>query len=307
MLMFSPPPYETIEHADSFRCHLGGAEVNVAIGLARLGLTAGWIGKLPRNALAERIVNQTRAQGVDTSAVVWCDEGRVGTFFFEAAPEPRPQITIYDRAESAAASLTSDELDWDYIAGAEWLHLTGITPAISPTCRTTVSRLAEFAKRNGLKISFDVNYRELMWTRDESKSTLSDLLEFVDLLIGTEDDLTMFTHGQPSREAALRQLVEDHSLEAAVMTLDSEGSEAFDGRHVHNTPGHTTQVVNRLGAGDAFVAGLLYGYLTADLETGLRYASAMAALKMTIPQNTPLVDKEAVDQLVAGNNRSLVR
>ena len=172
MLMFAPPEHELIEHSREFVAYIGGSEANVAVGLERLGIHAGWVGKLPRNALGRKVVNGIRAYGVDTSGVVWADEGRVGMFYIERGAQPRPTRTIYDRANSAATTLTADDLDWDYLAQAEWLHLTGITPALSATCRRSTVEIVRRARDAGIKVSFDLNYRSLLWTRDGSTPRL---------------------------------------------------------------------------------------------------------------------------------------
>ncbi|MBC7236027.1 MAG: sugar kinase [Chloroflexi bacterium] len=308
MLMFAPPPYETIEYCDHFVALNGGAESNVAIGLERLGAHAGWIGKLPRNALGRKIVNEIRSFGVDTSAVVWAERGRVGTFFVEWGAPPRPVMTIYDRAGSVATTMTADDLDWDYIEGAEWVQLTGITPAISPVCRAAVPEIARRARERGVRVAFDVNYRALLWTKEEARAACAEILPFVNLLITTEPDMAIVLGAREPREEGLRALVERYGLDAAVMTLGGEGCLAYDGWAFYAAPAHSVQMVNRLGAGDAFTAGLLYGCLEAGLEAGLRYGMAMAALKLTIPQNIPLVNKEDVERLVAGQrNADVVR
>ena len=307
MLMFAPPPYELIEYCDHFVALNGGAESNVAIGLERLGVHAGWIGTLPRSALGRKIANEIRSLGVDTSAVVWTDRGRVGTFFVEWAAPPRPLMTIYDRANSVATTLSEDDLDWDYIAQAEWLVLTGITPALSRTCRNMAINVARRAREMGLRVAFDVNYRSLLWARDEAAEACREILPHVNLLVATEPDMHMLVDGELCREAALMQMLEGYRLDAAVMTLGGEGSLAYDGRAIHRTPAHPVQVVNRLGAGDAFVAGLLYGYCGSGLQDGLRYGMAMAALKLTIPQNIPLVNKEDVQKLASGENHDIIR
>jgi len=307
MIMFAPPRYELIEHCMHFTAYSGGAESNVAIGLARLGVSAGWIGKLPCNALGRKIVNRIRAYGVDTSAVIWTNEGRVGTFFVEWGGQPRPLLTIYDRRASAATTMVADDLDWDYVAGAQWLHLTGITLALSPTCRASTREIAFRARALGLRVSFDVNYRSLLWTEQEARCACQEVLPLVDLLIATESDAAMLLGVRLDRGEALRRLFAEHSHEAVVMTLGHEGSIAYDGETVHTSPGYHVQEVNRLGAGDAFDAGLLFGYLESGLEAGLDYGGAMAALKMTIPQNTPLVNREDVERLLAGRSLDVLR
>jgi len=300
MLMFAPPRYELIEHCDHFTAYSGGSESNVAIGLQRLGIHAGWIGKLPDNALGRKVVNGIRAHGVDTSACVWTAEGRVGTFFVEWGAHPRLLKTIYDRACSAAATLTAEELDWDYIAQAEWLHLSGITPALSQTCRQSVIRIAARARERGCKVSFDINYRSLLWSPDEARGAFREILPYVNLLIATEEDARLLLGQTRGREALLERLLELYAPDAVVITCGADGSVACDGAGMYRSDGYQVQIVNRLGAGDAFDAGLLYGYLTSGLQAGLDYGSAMAALKLTIPQNVPLIDLPDVKRLLSG-------
>ena len=300
MLMFAPPRYELIEHCDQFTAYSGGSESNVAIGLQRLGIRAGWIGKLPDNPLGRKVVNGIRALGVDTSACVWTAEGRVGTFFVEWGAYPRLLKTIYDRACSAAATLTAEELDWEYIAQAEWLHLSGITPALSQTCRQSTIQIAAHARERGCRVSFDVNYRSLLWSPDEARDAFCEILPYVNLLIATEADARLLLGQAPGREALLERLYELYAPDAIVITCGADGSMACDGAGVYRSHGYRVHTVNRLGAGDAFDAGLLYGYLTSGLQAGLDYGSAMAALKLTIPQNVPLIDLPDVERLLSG-------
>jgi len=307
MVMFAPPPHELIEYCHQFTALLGGAEANVAIGLERLGIHAGWIGKLPNNALGRKLANETRSFGVDTSAVVWTEKGRVGTFFVEWGAAPRPVMTIYDRANSAATTMTADELDWEYIRQAEWVDLTGITPALSETCREATVQIARRAREGGLKVVFDVNYRALLWSREEARAACERILPYVNLLVATEADMELLLDARMSREDALRKVVDHYGLDAAAMTLGGEGSMGCDGEAIYRAPGHEPRVVNRLGAGDAYVAGLLYGYLQAGLAEGLSYGNAMSALKFTIPQNIPLLNKEDVERLVRGGSVSVIR
>jgi 2-dehydro-3-deoxygluconokinase len=310
MIMFAPPGHELLEHSEGFRAMIGGAEANVAVGLVRLGLSAGWIGKLPDNALGRWIVNGTRRYGVDTSAVVWSQDGRVGTIYVEFGAKPRPTKTIYDRAGSAATTLTAGEMDWDYIGGARWLHMTGITPALSETCRRAVPEIVRRARSLGVQVSFDLNYRSKLWSPEAACAAWDEILPHVNLLITTEEDAALLL-GAPSctssREVALHGLFNSYQPDAVVMTCGGTGSMAFDGKQVLTAPSWPLEPVNRLGAGDAFAAGLLYGVIKADLQAGLAYGNAMSALKFTVPQNLPLIDREDVERLLAGSDLRLVR
>jgi 2-dehydro-3-deoxygluconokinase len=313
MLMFAPPRYELIEQCDQFTAYSGGAESNVAIGLERLGLHAGWIGKLPDNALGRKIVNGIRAYGVDTSACVWTDHGRVGTFFVEWGARPRPLKTIYDRAGSAAATLSADELDWDYIGRAEWLHLTGITPALSATCRRSTLQIVRRAKERGCKVSFDLNHRSLLWSPEKARRAFREILPFVNLLIATQADARLLLaqapeSGRPAeRDRILENLFELCQAQAVVITCGADGSVAYDGDSVYRACGYEVHAVNRLGAGDAFDAGLLYGYLMSGLQTGLNYGTAMAALKLTVPQNIPVIERIDVERMLTGKDLEVIR
>jgi len=307
MLMLAPRRYELIEHCNQFTAYSGGSESNVAIGLERLGMHAGWIGKLPDNALGRKIVNGIRAHGVDTSACVWTKHGRVGIFFVEWGAHPRPLKTIYDRAGSAATTLTVDDLDWDYLGRAEWLHLTGITPALSESSRKSTVQIVIRAQERGCRVSFDVNYRSLLWSPDEARAACREILPHVNMLMATEADAIMLLGQELEREELMKHLFDTCNPDAVVVTCGADGSMAYDGYNAYRSRGYSVHVVNRLGAGDAFDAGLLYGYLTSDLEAGLEIGSAMAALKMTIPQNTPLIECEDVERLLSGKDLDVVR
>jgi len=307
MLMFAPPAHGLLEHSTTFEAYIGGAEANVAIGVERLGIHGGWIGKLPDNPLGHNLVNGIRACGVDTSAVVWSAEGRVGTFFVEWGAKPRPTKTLYDRANSAATTLTADELDWDYIGRAEWLHLSGISPALSVTCRQSTLDIARRARALGVKVSFDLNYRALLWSPQEARAAWSEILPSTDLIVATEPDATLLLGEELPPEKAVRRLWEIFGPSAAVLTCGGQGCVACDGSQLWTGESYYPEVVNRLGAGDAFVAGFLYGLMEADLQTALAYGCAMAALKFTIPQNIPLILKEDVERLVQGKSVHLVR
>jgi 2-dehydro-3-deoxygluconokinase len=317
MLMFAPPGHALIEESVQFTAYIGGSEANVAVGLERLGVHAGWIGKLPRNALGRKVVNGIRAYGVDTSAVIWTPEGRVGTFYVEWGASPRPTKTIYDRAHSVATTLTADDVDWDKVAQAEWLHLTGITPALSTTCRESVPEIVRRARSLGVSVSFDLNYRALLWSPAAACDAWQAILPHVNLIIAAEADAVLLSsHGVSSsklaqapsdRETLVRYIFDVYQPDAVALTCGGDEGIVYDGDHLYRAPTHPLQVVNRIGAGDAFDAGLLYGILTADLQTGLEYGNAMAALKMTIPQNLPLVEREDVMRLMAGDRAYLMR
>ncbi len=307
MLMFAPPRHELMEICNTFQAYIGGSETNVAVGLEKLGVHAGWIGKLPDNALGRKIGNGIRALGVDVSGIVWTDKGRLGTFYIEWGAVPRPTRTIYDRKDSAATTLNVEELNWELIKNAEWLHMTGISPALSPICRKSSAEIVKRAHASGVKVSFDLNYRSLLWQPEEAREAWREILPYASLIITTEADALLLCDRDCAREKALKTIYDVYHPEAVVMTCGGDGSMAYDGQQIMAVGTWALEVVNRLGAGDAFDAGLLYGIITADLRTGLAYGNAMAVLKMTIPQNMPLIERHDIDRLLAGDIDRLMR
>ena len=307
MLMFAPPNNELMETSETFRAFIGGSEANVAIGLERLGIHSAWMGKLPDNPLGKKICNTIRALGVDVSGVIWTDNGRVGTFFVEWGVEPRPTNTIYDRKNSAATTLKSWELSWNLIENAEWLHMTGITPALSTVCRASTVEIVKRARELGIKVSFDLNYRSLLWQPAEARAAWNEILPYVNIIITTEADAALLCDTTLSRKDYLKRLYNEFHPDAVVLTCGGDGSMAFNGARLMTVGTWPVKVINRLGAGDAFDAGFLYGYITESLHKGLAYGNAMAVMKMTIPQNTPLINLDEVERLVAGGLDNLMR
>jgi 2-dehydro-3-deoxygluconokinase len=316
MLMFAPPRYELIEYSDIFRAYNGGAESNVAIGLERLGVNTSWISKISNNALGRKVVNEIRGYGVDTSRVIWTEEGRTGLFFVEFGAQPRPSATIYDRAGSAFSTLKTEELDWHFISQAKILHLTGITPALSEVCRQTTIEIVEKAQALDLTVSFDVNYRTMLWEKERAKKAFDEILPNVNIIIATKPDAAVLLEQEENPREMLPKLKAKYECDIVVLTLGPEGSMAFDGDGFYEGFAYPIEEqVNRLGAGDAFDAGLLYGYLRPaiergegfDLQMGLYYGGAMAALKHTVPQNIPILNKEDIERLIQGQRTDILR
>ena len=189
MIRLSPPDSHRLEQASSFDAIVGGGELNVAVGVARLGLESAWVSKLPRNALGLMVRNKAREQGVDTSNIVWSDSGRVGLYFLEFGASPRASSVLYDRANSAISTLALGEVDWKKtLDGCQVFHVSGITPALSKSCAEATLEAVKAAKTSGAKVSFDVNYRKKLWTPEEASACLVPMMEFVDFLITTEED-----------------------------------------------------------------------------------------------------------------------
>ncbi len=306
MIRLTPPDHERLETTRLLEVHIGGAELNVAVALAQLGVPVAWVSKLPNNPLGRRIAQEAQRFGVNTSRIVWTNEGRVGLYFYEKGAAPRPSVVVYDRKHSAINTLKVDELDWDFIGAAKILHLTGITPALSDFCRHLVAGCIVRAKERRLFVSFDVNYRSRLWTPDQARTTLLTLLRSVDLLICTKDDAATLFNLSADAETVARQLQTSLHIPHVVVT-HGDRAVAVTPQGTFSQVGYALTEVDRLGAGDAFAAGLLYGVLNGDWDLGLRYGLAMAAIKHTIPGDWFIGTKEEVEATLQAQPHRVVR
>jgi 2-dehydro-3-deoxygluconokinase len=307
MLRLSAAPGETLEAAPALEPRAAGAEANVAVTLARMGFRAAWISRLVDDPLGRRIAGEIRRHGVDVSAVVWTREGRTGLYFLEHGAAPRGATVYYDRAASAFAAITPEEIDWTFARGARWAHVTGITPALGPGCAAAAGRLIEEVRRAGGRIAFDVNYRRKLWSPSRARAVLDPMLHGVDLLIITQNDArdVLGLDGPPEEQAA--QAKARWRARAAVVTAGAEGAYlAADGDTVAE-PAIPGVEVDRIGRGDAFAAGLLWGALDDDLRAGLRYGVALAALCQTYHGDVAWATREDVAAVIAGARPRIAR
>lgn len=310
MLRLTPPNGQRIAQTKQFDIEIGGTESNTAVGLARLGLQVAWLSRLPNSPLGEFVAQNIRRYGVDTQHVVWADESRLGLYFWEDAAAPRPNLVIYDRKHSAISQMVPQELPRDLFANgrSQHLHLTGITPALSNNAAATAQHAAELAAAAGWRVSFDLNFRSKLWSAEEARAGCEPFMQLAELLITPiRDAQTIYALDEAlSPEDVLNYLGEQYPHKMIVITLGADGALGLDenGRIQHQ-PIIPTNGTDRLGSGDAFAAGLLYGLYfdsaSSSLANGLRWGTAMAAMKRTITGDVPLVDKTAVAQLVSAD------
>lgn len=307
MVRLSPKGRLRLEQATELAVMPGGAEANVAVGLARLGMEAGWISKLPDHPLARLIVGELRRHGVDTSRVVWAPEGRVGLYFFEGGVAPRPPRVWYDRHGSAVTTLEDGEVDWPYLTSARVVLVTGITPALSPRLRELTKRVGREVRAAGKVFALDVNYRAKLWPPAEAAACLGELLPSVGLLFcGLGDAERVFGFaGEP--ETVARAFKEKFGIPTVVLTLGAEGSLALADRVYRQRRIPRVETVDPLGAGDAFAAGFLYGYLTAGVQRGLEVGGAMGALACTVEGDFAFVTLAEVEDLLASEDQDIRR
>ncbi|MBO8141947.1 MAG: sugar kinase [Firmicutes bacterium] len=281
------PPYLNIQAA--------GAESNVAIGLARFGHSASYLSVLPDNDLGRFIAGELRRQGVDLDGLAFVPGGRAGLYFLELGVAPRVGKVIYDRAGSAFANADPETLKWSVMDGATLLHLTGITLAVNAS---VALRGLDEARRRGLKVSFDLNYRHKLWSPERARDALAAVLGRVDVLITTLEDAQAVLNVEGTAEQVAHALFETYAPEVAVVTNGAQGASASGKEGAFSVAGYELHVLDRIGAGDAFVAGFLSGWLSKGSSYGLQLGLAMAALKHTYYGDVAWVNRETVQALI---------
>lgn len=316
MIRLTPPGAARLEQTRTLDLDVGGAELNTLVGLSRLGVSAAWLSKLPEGPLGRLIAARARAEGVDTGPVIWADEGRAGLYFVEQGAAPRAGQVIYDRRDSAMSRLRADEIDPARFAGARVFHVSGITPALSRGCLEATLAAVEGARAAGCAISFDPNYRARLWSIEEARAAYARIIPRVDILFATREALgTFFDIAEPDDEAAAHAALARLDLRAVALTTRDQahafrgtiGALAAAGGHTYRAQEYELEIIDRLGGGDAFAAGFLYGFLHDDLERGVAWGQAMAALQHTIPGDFPLFTRAEVEALAAAGGGGAMR
>lgn len=307
MLRLSVRPGDLLSDAQALDVHVAGSEANVAFACARVGLRSAWVSALPANPLGRRVATTLAAGGVDTSLVRWVEGGRLGLYFVELGASPRPTSVVYDRAASTIALADPELFDWNAVAGTDFLHVSGITLALSDTCREIARRAMQQARGGGAVVSFDVNYRQRLWSREAAAAAVRAVAPLVDVLICTAEDARDLFGAAGGPETALAQLHADLGIETVVLTLGAEGAIAARGESIFNRPGYTVETVDRVGAGDAFAAGFIWGLVDGSIELGLERGLAMSALQMTLHGDLFRLGAADVNALLARHGREVGR
>jgi 2-dehydro-3-deoxygluconokinase len=307
MIRLAPGAGETLESAPALRVHVGGAEANVCANLAYLGVATAWLSRLPDNPLGRRVADTIRAAGVDTSGILWASDGNAGVMFVQPGAAPRAGEVLYYRRHSAFASIEAEAVRWALLDGARILHLTGITPALGERPRDLVARAIVEARQRQLLVSFDVNYRGTLWPPAAARETLGPILDGLDIVfINDRDARTVFEMRGESGGVA-RMLRDRIRCRVLVLTCGEAGAVAADAETVLRQPALRAEVVDRIGRGDAFAAGFLYGYLAGGTGNGLRYGAALAALKQTYSGDICRATLRDVEAVLRGEDHSLRR
>lgn len=329
MLRLSPMGNNRFLQGDEFRIIPGGGEANVAVSLTNYGHDAYFVSKLPQHEIGQIAVNALRRYGVHTK---WITRGgdRVGLYYAETGTSMRPSKVIYDRAHSAIAEATPDDFNFDAIMeNAQWFHWSGITPAISDQAAELTKQACEAAKRHGVTVSVDLNFRKKLWTSEKAISVMRPLMQYVDVCIGNEEDAQLCLGFKPDADveggktdasgyhAIFKQMAQEFGFKYVASTLRESFSAThngwkaliYDGTHFYESKRYDIEpIIDRVGGGDSFSAGLIHGLLTKDNQAeALEFAVAASALKHTINGDFNLVSIEEVEALVAGNANGRVQ
>jgi 2-dehydro-3-deoxygluconokinase len=317
MVRLNPPGYRRLEQAHSLELFTGGAELNTAVGLTRLGRATAWVSRLTRNPLGRMIANHAREAGVSTDHVVWTDEDRVGVYFLEFGAAPRASSVLYDRKGSAIANVRPGMVNWGAaFEGAKWFHVTGITPALSPTAAETTREALRAARAARLQVSIDLNYRAKLWSPAEANRWMHEFMQYCDVLITTEEDLEKVLQIQGQNYEAVAALVaKRYPVQVVAITLrenplvwkNSWTGIAYREGTTYTTKTYEVEIVDRLGAGDSFAAGLIHGLLDGNLQKGLDWAVAASALKHSIPGDFDWITPDEVEGMLKGGGLRISR
>lgn len=331
MLRLQPYNYLRFVQADSFEATFGGGEANVAVSLANYGIDVDFVTKLPSHSIGQMAVNSLRKYGVGTDKITRGGE-RVGIYFLEKGASQRGSVCIYDRAHSAIQEACASDFNWEEIFdGVEWFHFTGITPALGQNCVDLCIEACKAAKKAGVKISCDLNYRGKLWTRAEARVAMTKICEYVDVCISNEEDAkdvfgieaenTDINSGKLNKEgykSVAKQLADKFHFEKVAITL-RESISAFDNDwsamlydvnsdeycfsklyHLH--------IIDRVGGGDSFGGGLIYSLLNdKNTQDSIEFAVAASALKHSIEGDYNMVTVNEVEKLCGGNGSGRVQ
>ena len=323
MLRLSPEGNDRFIQANHFRIIPGGGEANVAVSVANYGHEAYFVSKLPEHEIGQIAVNALRRYGVNTQFIARGGE-RVGLYYAETGASMRPSKVVYDRAHSSIAEADASDFDFDAIMeGASWFHWSGITPAISDKAAELTKLACEAAKRHGVTVSVDLNFRKKLWTSEKAISIMRPLMKYVDVCIGNEEDAHLCLGFKPDADVEggktdasgyyniFKGMMKEFGFKYIASTLREsfsathngwkaliyDGKDFYESKHYDVNP-----IIDRVGGGDSFSGGLIHGLLTKKTQgEALEFAVAASALKHTIPGDFNLVSVAEVESLVSGN------
>nr|MCR4720074.1 sugar kinase [Bacillota bacterium] len=328
----STPNNEKIIQADEFDINYGGGEANVAVSLANYGHNAEFVTKVPDNSIGAAAIAALRKYGVETKHIAKGGE-RLGIYFLETGSAMRASSVIYDRAHSAISEADISDFDFDEIfTDADWFHFTGITPAVSDKAAELTEAALKAAKKHGVKVSCDLNFRKKLWSSEKAQKVMTNLMQYVDVCIGNEEDAEKVLGFKPGNtdvtsgelelagyKSIFEQMVAKFNFEYVISSLRVSHSASDNGwsaciysrdtkEFYHSREYRITPIVDRVGGGDSFAGGVICGFVDGkDFKSALEYGVAASALKHTIPGDFNLVTRADVDNLAGGDGSGRVQ
>lgn len=329
MVRLSPPNYKRIVQTNTFDLEFGGGEANVAVSLAGFKDDVYFVSKLPMHEVGEATINSLRRYGVNTDYIVR-GGARVGIYYLETGAGLRPSKVIYDRAGSAISLAKAEEFDFDKIfRDAKWFHFTGITPAISEEASLLTLEALKKAKEHNVTVSVDLNYRGKLWSTEKAQKVMTELMKYVDVCIGNEEDAekclglkpkkTNITEGKlniDGYKSIFREMKEKFNFKYIATSLRESYSASdngwssliYDGDEFYQSKHYDIRIVDRVGGGDSFSAGLIHSFINGkNIKEALEFATGASALKQTIPGDFNVVTKEEVEKLINGDTSGRVQ
>lgn len=329
LMRLSTKNHERFLQAKDFDICYGGSESNVAISLANIGHNTAYITKLPDTPIGHSAAATLRKYGVDTTEIVYGD-GRLGLYYIEIGSSLRPSNVVYDRADSTMCNVELSDFDFDSIfQGADWFHFSGITPAISDSAARFTLEAVKAAKRNGLTVSCDLNFRKKLWTKEEAQKIMPQYMEYVDVCMGGREDAVKMlgfhlskvneddTPNMEAYEQMFCEMVEKYHFKYVVSSLRQSHTSSFnelsgciyDGKNLYKAEKYKiVPMVDRVGGGDAFAAGLIAGLVEGkNPQQAIDFAVAASVLKHTIPGDINLATREEVENLINGKGAGRVQ
>ncbi|MGL5123152.1 MAG: PfkB family carbohydrate kinase [Fusobacteriaceae bacterium] len=329
MLRLTSPGFQRFSQANCFDAIYGGGEANVAVSLSNFGYDAHFVSKLPKNEIGECAKQTLNKYGVKTDYIARGGE-RLGIYFLETGASMRASKVVYDRANSAISTASVNDFDFDEIfKDAEWFHFTGITPALSSEATIVTEAALKAAKKHGVTVSVDLNYRKKLWSPARAKEVMTSLMKYVDVCIGNEEDAEKVLGFKPANidvtsgtleldgyKDIFKQMKEKFGFKYIATTLRESYSASdngwsaliYDGSEFYHSKKYDVRIVDRVGGGDSFAAGLICGLLDGkNQKESLEFAVASSALKHTIPGDMNLVTREEVETLANGDTSGRVQ
>ena len=329
MLRLTPPGNLRFEQTSTYNAMYGGDEANVAVSLSNFGISSSFITKLPKNSLGDAAINYLRRYGIDTRFIAR-GGNRIGINFYEIGAAIRPSRVIYDRAHSALSEAVPEDFDFDSIfSRAKWFHISGITPSLSDRSAELTRAALLSARKNKITVSMDLNYRKKLWSPEKAREVMTELMQYVDVCIGNEEDTDKTLGLRPQKtdvykgkldiegyKAIFEQMKKTYSFKYIGTTLRESYSASdngwsvlvYDGKDFYHSRKYDIHLVDRGGGGSAFAAGLIYGLMEGKtIEYTTEFAAATSALKQTIWGDFNLVSVVEVEELLKGDTSGRIQ